>query len=321
MSFTGSTRAGKRVGSWPPTDQAGHARAGRQVGQRPARRRRPGDRGTGRGVRLLHELRPDLLGPDPDARAPGQAGRGRGAGRRRPPPDSPRATRSSRASCSGPLVSAVQRDRVRGYIDKGIEEGASCHRRRRRTRGPGQGLLRAADRLLRRDPDMTIAQEEIFGPVLSIIPYDSEEEAIEIANDTLYGLAGGVWCGDPERAERWPASSGPARSTSTAAPSTRGALRRLQAVRHRSRARPLRVRGVPRDQGHAALRGFRRPALRPGIRPRARHRRPGVGVLGACRAGHELESQRSSVQAGRQATVTRPWRHRRQIPTQTNRRR
>ena len=50
--------------------------------------------------------------------------------------------------------------------------------------------------------DMTIAQEEIFGPVLSIIPYDTEEEAIDIANDTPYGLAGGVWCGDPERAER-----------------------------------------------------------------------------------------------------------------------
>ncbi len=50
--------------------------------------------------------------------------------------------------------------------------------------------------------DMTIAQEEIFGPVLSILPYDTEEEAIEIANDTVYGLAGGVWSGDPERAKK-----------------------------------------------------------------------------------------------------------------------
>ena len=49
---------------------------------------------------------------------------------------------------------------------------------------------------------MTIAREEIFGPVLSIMPYDTEEEAIEIANDTIYGLAGGVWSGDPERAQR-----------------------------------------------------------------------------------------------------------------------
>jgi aldehyde dehydrogenase (NAD+) len=49
---------------------------------------------------------------------------------------------------------------------------------------------------------MTIAQEEIFGPVLVIIPYDTEAEAIKLANDTIYGLAGGVWSQDPERAKR-----------------------------------------------------------------------------------------------------------------------
>ena len=50
--------------------------------------------------------------------------------------------------------------------------------------------------------DMTIAQEEIFGPVLSILPYDTEEEAIEIANDSIYGLSGGVWSSDKAHAER-----------------------------------------------------------------------------------------------------------------------
>ena len=49
---------------------------------------------------------------------------------------------------------------------------------------------------------MTIAQEEIFGPVLSIIPFDTEEEAVAIANDTIYGLSGAVWSGDVERATR-----------------------------------------------------------------------------------------------------------------------
>ena len=102
----------------------------------------------------------------------------------------------------GPLVSAAQRDRVRGFIQKGIEEGATLV-----TGGPEapegleQGYYVRPTIFSGVTRDMTIAQEEIFGPVLSIMPYDTEEEAIEIANDTIYGLAGGVWAGDAERAK------------------------------------------------------------------------------------------------------------------------
>ncbi len=94
----------------------------------------------------------------------------------------------------GPLVSAAQRDRVRGFINKGIEEGATLI-----AGGPDapegleQGYFVAPTVFSNVTRDMTIAREEIFGPVLSIIPYDTEEEAVEIANDTIYGLAGGVW--------------------------------------------------------------------------------------------------------------------------------
>jgi aldehyde dehydrogenase (NAD+)/betaine-aldehyde dehydrogenase len=107
----------------------------------------------------------------------------------------------SEESNLGPLISDAQRERVRGYIRKGVEEGAKLV-----TGGdqPPEGLDKGyfVRPTVFSDvrPDMTIAREEIFGPVLSIMPYDSEEEAIAIANDTIYGLAGGVWSADPERA-------------------------------------------------------------------------------------------------------------------------
>jgi aldehyde dehydrogenase (NAD+)/betaine-aldehyde dehydrogenase len=102
----------------------------------------------------------------------------------------------------GPLVSAPQRERVRSYIRKGIDEGAKLV-----TGGaePPDGLetgyFVSPTVFSEVTSDMTIAREEIFGPVLSILPYDTEEEAIRIANDSPYGLAGAVWAGDPAHAE------------------------------------------------------------------------------------------------------------------------
>jgi aldehyde dehydrogenase (NAD+) len=103
----------------------------------------------------------------------------------------------------GPLVSKRQQERVRGYIRKGIEEGATLV-----TGGPEQpaglpkGFFVKPTVFANVKTSMTIAQEEIFGPVLCIIPYENEEDAIRIANDTIYGLAGGVWSGDVEHAKR-----------------------------------------------------------------------------------------------------------------------
>ncbi len=103
----------------------------------------------------------------------------------------------------GPLVSAAQRDRVRGFIQTGIDEGATLVAGGTDApEGLDQGYFVQPTVFSSVTRDMTIAREEIFGPVLSIMPYDSEDEAIEIANDTIYGLAGGVWSGDPERAKR-----------------------------------------------------------------------------------------------------------------------
>ncbi|AWZ16796.1 aldehyde dehydrogenase family protein [Streptomyces sp. ICC1] len=99
----------------------------------------------------------------------------------------------------GPVVSAKQRDRVRGFITKGVEEGA-----RLVAGGPeaphAQGYFIAPTVFADVTPEMTIAQEEIFGPVLSILPYADQDEALTIANGTDYGLGGAVWAADEETA-------------------------------------------------------------------------------------------------------------------------
>ncbi|MDZ7781889.1 MAG: aldehyde dehydrogenase family protein [Halioglobus sp.] len=107
---------------------------------------------------------------------------------------------ASESQIMGPLVNARQRERVLGYIEKGKAEGARLLL--------GGGVPEHLEKGYYVEPtvftdvtnDMTIAREEIFGPVLAVIPYEDEEDAIRIANDSEYGLSGGVWSADRERA-------------------------------------------------------------------------------------------------------------------------
>jgi betaine-aldehyde dehydrogenase len=104
------------------------------------------------------------------------------------------------AAMIGPLISEKQRERVEAYIKKGIEEGARVATGGGRPEGLDNGWYVQPTVFADVDNSMTIAQEEIFGPVLSVIPFDTEEDAVRIANDSVYGLAGSVYTTDIPKA-------------------------------------------------------------------------------------------------------------------------
>ena len=181
--------------------EALHARAGRQVGRHHPRRRRPGDDDPDPAAQRDHEQRPGLHRADPDPGAAGALRRGRRRRRRgrvrheggRPhgPGDGGR-PRGGRAAAEPDR--GVSRQRARGGRDRRAG-------RRAARRGPrfSKGWYVEPTVFSDVDNKMRIAQEEIFGPVLVVIPYDGDDNAVEIANDSSYGLCGSVWTADNDR--------------------------------------------------------------------------------------------------------------------------
>ena len=158
---------------------------------------------------------------------------------------------TSEKTTVGPVVSKLQFDRVEGYIEKGIAEGAKLViGGAGRPEGLAKGYFVKPTIFSNVRNDMTIAREEIFGPVLCILPYETEEQAVQIANDTPYGLAAYVWSKDNVRARR---VGNRIRAGQVDLERRLGrhedAVRRLQDVGQRPRIRRVRLARLPGSQG------------------------------------------------------------------------
>ena len=178
------------------------------------------------------------VGPDPHPRAAVALRRGRREGVAAPSPRCRSACPTIPAPMIGPLISEKQRERVEGYIKKGVEEGARLVTGGGRPEGLDGGWFVQPTVFADVDNSMTIAQEEIFGPVLAVIPYDTEDDAVRIANDSVYGLAGSVFTTDNDKAieDRVEDPHRHLRGQHVRVRSRR-AVRRLQELRHRPRER------------------------------------------------------------------------------------
>ncbi|MQY17094.1 aldehyde dehydrogenase [Nocardia macrotermitis] len=102
----------------------------------------------------------------------------------------------------GPLISARQRDRVQSYLDSALREGGRFATGGGRPADRDRGFFIEPTVIAGLDNSATVSQEEIFGPVLVVIPHDGDQDAVRIANESPYGLSGSIWGTDPERVER-----------------------------------------------------------------------------------------------------------------------
>ena len=252
ISFTGSTAVGRHImAKGAPTMKRFFLELGGKSAQIVLDDVEDLDGAVGRRRLRGRPRRPGLRHAHPPARAPGPLRRGRRGRRRHDARSCPTATRTDPGNLQGPQISAKQRERVLGYIEKGVDEGARLVMGGGRPEHLEKGWFVEPTLFADVTNDMTIAREEIFGPVLVVIPYDDDDDAVRIANDNEYGLSGGVTAGSEERAVA--VGQAPPRRHRRRQRRhllrRRLALRRLQGQRLRPPERPRGLRAVPRDQG------------------------------------------------------------------------
>ena len=223
------------------------ARARRQVAEPHLRRRRARQGAGQRDERVDVPQRSDLHRRHAPAdrsldlrRGHGPARRGRAALEDRPPDE--------QGVAVGPLVSAAQRERVERYIARGVDEGATLACGGKRPAHLRRGYYIEPTLFTGVRNDMTIAREEIFGPVLTAIPFRDEDEAIAIANDSDYGLYGYVWTGDTARGLRVAGALRTGTVQINGSPMTATPRSADTTERHRSRRRQVRDAGVQRAE-------------------------------------------------------------------------
>ena len=253
VAFTGSTAAGKRIMSLCGEQvKRVSLELGGQVGLGPARRRRPGDRRSRGWWAQACTCRARCAAPTRGSSSPVRATPRRSRPRPPPPPRSPTATRtippswSVRSSPSGSATAS------RGTSGSAVDAGARVVAGGERPAHLPTGWYVPPTILGDVDNSMRVAREEIFGPVLCFIPYDGDDDAVRIANDSQYGLSGGVWSADDARAARdRPPVAHRQRGRQRVLPAVPArAVRRVQAVGPRPRAGPRGPGRLPRAPQH-----------------------------------------------------------------------
>jgi acyl-CoA reductase-like NAD-dependent aldehyde dehydrogenase len=104
------------------------------------------------------------------------------------------------ANMMGPLISAKQREKVAGYVDRAIADGARAVVGGRAPEHLPQGFFYEPTLLVDADEDSAVAQDELFGPVLVVLPHDGDDDAVRVANNSIFGLSGSVMSADRDRA-------------------------------------------------------------------------------------------------------------------------